>query len=117
FNVLYGQSRTHKPQRTQAARKSSSGRAPGGRMAVAGSADACFAYIPAPSVSRPAPPATPAASLRKRRRVDGALLAARPVGCTLSFMVIASPHPLPSPLVGGVRGLRLLSLSLKPSPP
>ena len=90
-------------KRVKAARKSSSGRAPGGRMAVAGNADACFAYIPAPSASRPAPPATPAASLRKRRREAGATGSTRPVDCTLSFISIASPALRASPRSAGGR--------------
>jgi hypothetical protein len=38
-----GQSRTHRPQRMQAAENSVSGNAPGGRIAAGGKALACFA--------------------------------------------------------------------------
>jgi hypothetical protein len=43
LRVLYGQSRTQSPQRMQAPRKSSSGKAPGGRKARAGKALDCLA--------------------------------------------------------------------------
>src|SRR5690606_299308 len=69
FRVSYGQARTHRPQRTQAARKSSSASAPGGRSAVGARALAWLPYSPTPNPSTQAPPIAAADCCRKRRRL------------------------------------------------
>ncbi len=65
-----GQSRTHNPQRIQAAKKSSSFFTPGGRSAYAGKDLASFVYKPKPTPNKATPLAVRAVSTINRLRLN-----------------------------------------------
>ena len=80
-------------------------------MAVAGSADACFAYIPAPSASRPAPPATPALPARSVAKVR---TTAVPITAAIPEVPLQFERPSLGPVLQALVDRDLMVLSRLP---